>query len=156
MSGRIGVASNATGTKHADLPASVAVVDLNSLVLQDVPTIYNNEYSNASSSLLFLNSGSNPSHTFASNFERNFPSNDDSASPLEAGTSSQPISVPVCLADRATLHYLLARDTQSVNSVANSLITGQAAYQKKRKSMQSSNVTFFAFSCWFENLTFLL
>nr|XP_028962184.1 uncharacterized protein LOC114826273 [Malus domestica] len=146
MSGRIGVASNATGTKHADLPASVAVVDLNSLVLQDVPTIYNNEYSNASSSLLFLNSGSNPSHTFASNFERNFPSNDDSASPLEAGTSSQPISVPVCLADRATLHYLLARDTQSVNSVANSLITGQAAYQKKRKSMQSSNVTFFAFS----------
>ncbi|KAM2613605.1 hypothetical protein TB2_028330 [Malus domestica] len=142
MSGRIGVASNATGTKHADLPASVAVVDLNSLVLQDVPTIYNNEYSNASSSLLFLNSGSNPSHTFASNFERNFPSNDDSASPLEAGTSSQPISVPVCLADRATLHYLLARDTQSVNSVANSLITGQAAYQKKRKRIDPEYVDF--------------
>ncbi|CAN6720129.1 unnamed protein product [Malus baccata var. baccata] len=133
MSGRIGVASNATGTQHADLPTSVAVVDLNSLVLQDVPTIYNDEYNNASSSLLFLNNGSNPSHTFASIFEQTIPTNDVSASLLEDGTSSHLISIPVCLADRATLHYLLAGDTQIVHSVANSLIIGQAAYLERKK-----------------------
>ncbi|KAM1135430.1 hypothetical protein ACFX19_045125 [Malus domestica] len=133
MSGRIRVASNATGTQHADLPTSVAVVDLNSLVLQDVPTIYNDEYNNASSSLLFLNNGSNPSHTFASIFEQNIPTNDVSASLLEDGTSFHLISILVCLTDRATLHYLLARDTQSVHSVVNSLIIGQAAYHKEKK-----------------------
>lgn len=133
MSGRIGVVGNATGTQHADLPASVAVVDLNSLVLQDVPTIYNDEYNNVSSSLLFLNSGSNPSHTFASIFEQNIPSNDVSASFLEAGTSSHPISIPVCLADRATLHSLLARDTQSVHSVAIRSSLGKPLIRKKKK-----------------------
>ncbi|CAN6546421.1 unnamed protein product [Malus baccata var. baccata] len=146
MSGRIAVPRNATGMQRAHLPASVAVVDLNSLVLQDVPTTYNDEYNNASSSLLFSNNGSNPSHTFASIFEQNIPANDVCASLLEPGTSSNPISIPVYLADRATVHCLLAKDTQSVHSVANSLITGQATYQKKRKSMQSSDVTFFPFS----------
>ncbi|KAM1962901.1 hypothetical protein ACFX16_023140 [Malus domestica] len=85
MSGRIGVARNATGTQHTDLPASVTVIDLNDLVLQDVPTTYNNEYNNTSSSLLFLNNGSNPPQTFASIVEQNIPASDVCASHLEAG-----------------------------------------------------------------------
>lgn len=138
MSERIRVATNTAEIQHANLPASIAVIDLNSFVLQDVPTIYDDDYNNASSSLLFLDNGTNPPHIFAPIFEQNFPTNDVSTSLLEAGTSSHPISIPLCLADRATLHHLLTRDAQNVHSVPNSLNIGQAAYQKKRKSMQSS------------------
>ncbi|KAM1002708.1 hypothetical protein ACFX2C_003113 [Malus domestica] len=113
----------ATGTQHADLSASVAVINLSDLVLQDVPTTYDDEYNNTSSSLLFLNNGKNHPQTFASIFEQNIPVGGVFTSHLVAGTSSHQISMPVFLVNRATMHCLLAIDAYIIDYVANSLIT---------------------------------
>ncbi|CAN6554501.1 unnamed protein product [Malus baccata var. baccata] len=139
---RIGVSKKATRTQRTDLPTSTEIVNLNDMVLQDVPTVYDDEYNNTSTSLVFSNKGNNSLQTFAPSFEQNTPVGGVFTSHLAAGTSSHQVSVPLLIADRATVHSLLARNTPSIHSVTNPLIIGQATYQKKRKRMHSFNITF--------------
>lgn len=147
MSTRMGQRRKAVGNQRPVLHEFVADVDLSESNLQDVPTDYNDEYNDVSSSFPLLENQNKPPQTFASNFEQNIPINDVSAPHLSPATTSHPISVPIFLADRATVHNMLANDAQANHVVLNPLITGQATYQKKRKSMQLFNITLFTFFC---------
>ncbi|XP_068342953.1 uncharacterized protein [Pyrus communis] len=147
MSRRIGLSRNATRTERADSPTSIAVVNLDDIVLQDVPISYDDEYNNTSTSLLFLNKGNNPPQTFTSSFEQHTPVGGLLTSHSAAGTSSHQLSVPLFLADHATMRRLLAKDAPTIHSVKNPLITGQATYQKKRKRNDPEYVDFGLRNC---------
>ena len=64
--------------------------------------LFNDEYNNTASSLLFLNNGNNPPQTFASIFEQNILASGVFASHLADRTSSPQIYVLVFPANRAT------------------------------------------------------
>lgn len=88
MSRRIGRPTRAVKIERADLPAFVADGDLSNSELQDVPTAYDDQYNDVSSSFSLLKNQHNPSQTFASAFKQNFPIHGVFSPHFEPGTSS--------------------------------------------------------------------
>ncbi|CAN6556225.1 unnamed protein product [Malus baccata var. baccata] len=144
MSKRIRRPRRAVEIQRAYLDAVVADGDLNNSELQDVPTAYDDQDNDVSTS---LNNQDSPPQTFASTLKQNIPIRGVFNPHFEPGTSSHQISVPVFLADRANVHSLLAIHAQTNHSGLNPLITGQANYQKKRKRIDPEYVDFGLRNC---------
>ncbi|CAN6697011.1 unnamed protein product [Malus baccata var. baccata] len=144
MSKRIRRPRRAVEIQRAYLDAVVADGDLNNSELQDVPTAYDDQDNDVSTS---LNNQDSPPQTFTSTLKQNIPIRGVFNPHFEPGTSSHQISVPVFLADRANVHSLLAIHAQTNHSGLNPLITGQANYQKKRKRIDPEYVDFGLRNC---------
>lgn len=135
MSRRVGRLARAVEIQRASLPTFVTNGDLSDSELQDLPTTHNDRYNDVSSSFSLLKNQHNPSQTFTSAFNQKSPTHGDFTPHFEPGTSSNQISVSGFLADHTNVRNLLVIDAQTDDSSVNLLITGQANYQKKRKSM---------------------
>nr|XP_028954994.1 uncharacterized protein LOC114823729 [Malus domestica] len=103
MSKRIRRPRRAVEIQRAYLDAVVADGDLNNSELQDVPTAYDDQDNDVSTS---LNNQDSPPQTFASALKQNIPMRGVFNPHFEPGTSSHQISVPVFLADRANEHRI--------------------------------------------------
>ncbi|XP_050110486.1 uncharacterized protein LOC126589277 [Malus sylvestris] len=103
MSKRIRRPRRAVEIQRAYLDAVVADGDLNNSELQDVPTAYDDQDNDVSTS---LNNQDSPPQTFASALKQNIPIRGVFNPHFEPGTSSHQISVPVFLADRANEHRI--------------------------------------------------
>ncbi|KAM2883182.1 hypothetical protein COP2_016053 [Malus domestica] len=103
MSKRIRRPRRAVEIQRAYLDAVVADGDLNNSELQDVPTAYDDQDNDVSTS---LNNQNSPPQTFASALKQNIPIRGVFNPHFEPGTSSHQISVPVFLADRANVHRI--------------------------------------------------
>ncbi|CAN6562094.1 unnamed protein product [Malus baccata var. baccata] len=103
MSKQIRRPRRAVEIQRAYFDAVVADGDLNNSELQDVPTAYDDQDNDVSTS---LNNQDNPPQTFASDLKQNIPIRGVFNPHFEPGTSSHQISVPVFLTDRANVHRI--------------------------------------------------
>lgn len=102
------------------------------MILQDVPTSYDQEYNNVSNSLLFHNNTTNHVQPNTSILKQNASIADGFNSSSSAASTSHEINVPVFLANDATLCGILVTDTQGSHPVRSSHVIGQAAYIYKK------------------------
>nr|XP_028945292.1 uncharacterized protein LOC103408064 [Malus domestica] len=128
--------------QHASLGVINDEVYPDDVILQDVPTSYDEEYNNVSNSLLFHNNTTNHVQPNTSVLKQNaFIGNGFNSSSSAASTSHE-ITVPVFLANDATLRDIFITDTQDNHPVRSSHVIGQAAYQKKKKRVDPDYVDF--------------
>ncbi|XP_068328108.1 uncharacterized protein [Pyrus communis] len=119
--------------QHANLRIFNGDVYPDDVVLQDVPTSYDQEYNNVSNSLLSHDNTTNPVQPYTSVLKQNASISDEFNSSSSVASTSHEITVPIFLANDATLRGILVTDTEAGHSVRSSHVIGQAAYQKKRK-----------------------
>ncbi|XP_028944574.2 uncharacterized protein [Malus domestica] len=142
MPRKVRISARAAKIQHTNLGVFNGDVYPDDVILQDVPTSYDQEYNKVSHSLLFHNNTTNHVQPNTSVLKQNaFIANGFNSSSSAASTSHE-ITIPVFLANDATLRGILISDTQDDHPVRSSHVIGQAAYQKKRKRVDPDYVDF--------------
>ena len=103
--------------QHANLRIFNGDVYPDDVVLQDVPTSYDQEYNNVSNSLLLHDSTPNPIQPYTSVLKQNASISDEFNSSSSVASTSHEITVPIFLANDATLRGILVTYTEAGHSV---------------------------------------